>query len=64
MPKEVNYEERIVALKDAIKGLKDDTIPMEEKNRLLKAIIKRMELKTTDTGFNSVDIDLKIFLRL
>lgn len=64
MPKEVNYEERIVALRDAISGLKDDSIPMEEKNRLLKAIISRIELKTTDAGFNAVDIGLKIFLRL
>ena len=64
MPKDVNYEERIVALKDAIKGLKNDEISMEEKNRLLKAIVKRIELKTTDIGHNAVDIHLKIFLRL
>ena len=64
MPKEVNYEERIVALKNAISGLKDGNAPIEEKNRLLKAIVKRIELKTTDTGHNSVDIGLKIFLRL
>ena len=43
MPKEVNYAERIVALKDAIAGLKDDSISAEEKNRLLKAIVKRID---------------------
>ena len=64
MPKEVNYEERIVALKDAIAGLKNNDISVEDKNRLLKAIVKRIEFKTTDTGFNSADINLKIFLRL
>ena len=42
MPKEVNYEERIVALKDAIAGMKDDTLSVEEKNRRLKAIVTRI----------------------
>jgi hypothetical protein len=43
MPKEVNYAERIVMLKDAIAGLKDDNVSAEEKNRLLKAIVERIE---------------------
>ena len=64
MPKEVNYEERIVALKDAIQGLKDTNISVEDQNKLLKAIIKRIELKTTDAGHNAVETDLKITLRL
>ena len=64
MPKEVNYEERIVALKDAIAGMKDDTISNEEKNRLMKAIVKRIELKTADAGHNAVDTNLSITLRL
>ena len=64
MPKEVNYEERIVALKDAITGLKDSNISTEDQNRLLKAIVKRIELKTADAGHNAVETDLKITLRL
>ena len=64
MPKEVNYEEKIVALKNAISALKDDDASMEDKNRLLKAIVKRIELKTEDTGFSSVGISLKINLKL
>jgi hypothetical protein len=64
MPKEVNYEERIVALKDAINGLKNDNISTEEKNRLLKAIVQRIELKTADAGHNAVDVRLAITLRL
>ena len=35
MPREVNYAERIVMLKDAIAGLKDDNVSAEEKNRLM-----------------------------
>ena len=64
MPAEVNYEEKIIALKEAIKGLKSDDISNEQKNSLLKAIVSRIELKTTDAGFNAVDIHLKTFLRL
>ena len=51
MPKEVNYQERIVALKDAIAAMKDESISIEEKNSLLKAIIERMEF----TGLPPVD---------
>ena len=51
MPKEVNYAERIVVLKDAIAGMKDDSISAEQKNRLLKAIIKRIDY----TGIPPVD---------
>lgn len=71
MPKEVNYAEKIVLLKDAIAGMKDDNIPAEEKNRLLKAIVKRIEFsgqapadkaKGYKKGEN--DYKLRIVLRL
>lgn len=39
MPKEVDYAERIVALKNAIAGMKNPDYTPEQKNRLLKAII-------------------------
>lgn len=43
LPKEVDYEEKIIKLKDAIASLRDDEIPAEAKNKLLKAIIKRID---------------------
>ena len=43
LPKAVNYEEKIKTLKEAVVSLDDDTISMEQKNILLKAIIKRIE---------------------
>ena len=64
MPKEVNYAERIITLKAAIAGMKNKELPAEEKNRLLKAIVKRIELRTEDTGHNAVAIHLSITLRL
>lgn len=51
MPKEVNYAERIIALKDAIAGMKNPEYTPEQKNRLLKAIIKRIDY----TGIPPVD---------
>ena len=43
MPKEVNYEEKIVKLNEAIAALKDDNMSIEVKNRFVKAIIERIE---------------------
>ena len=64
MPKEVNYAERIITLKAAIAGMKNKELPAEEKNRLMRAIVKRIELRTEDTGHNAVAIHLSITLRL
>jgi L-lysine 2,3-aminomutase len=60
----VNYEERIVALKDAIAALKDSSVSVENQNLLLKAIVDTIELKTTDAGHDSVEVGLKMYLRL
>lgn len=51
MPKEVDYSERIITLKKAIAGLKDDNVSAHEKNRLLKAIVDRIDF----TGQAPVD---------
>lgn len=71
MPKEVNYAEKIVLLKDAIAAMKDDSISTEEKNRLLKAIVQRIDytgIPPVDRsgGFkkNENDFRLSITLRL
>ena len=43
LPKEIDYQNKIVKLQDALAGLRDDSISVEEKNRLLKAIVKRVD---------------------
>lgn len=43
IPKEIDYAEKIVQLQEAIKGLKDDRISIEAKNKLLKAIVRRID---------------------
>lgn len=66
IPKDVDYGERIMTLKKAIAGLKDDSIPPIEKNKLLKAIVKRIEYsnssKSREWGVNNISLD--IYLRL
>lgn len=43
MPKAVDYAERIVKLKQAIEGLRNENISIEAKNKLIKAIVKRID---------------------
>lgn len=72
MPEAVDYSERVVALKDAIKMLKDPDATPTEKNTMLRAIVKRIEYTGTPSsgadrkgkpkGFNPFSI--KVFLRL
>ena len=66
IPKEVDYGERIMTLKKAIEGLKDDSIPPAEKNKLLKAIVKRIEYSNDSKRYNfgENNIKLDIYLRL
>ena len=74
MPKSVNYEEKVLALKDAIAILKDDTATPAEKNKVLKAIIDKIEYtgikspgqdKTKQTRNGAVDpFSIKVTLRL
>lgn len=43
IPKEVNYEDKIIKLKKAVEGLRDDSLTPEAKNVLLKAIVDRID---------------------
>lgn len=49
LPNAINYEEKIITLKEAIATIDDDTIPVERKNILMKSVIKRMEY-TSERG--------------
>jgi transketolase len=46
MPKAVDYKERIIALEDAIRALRDDTLTSEEQNKFLKRIVEKIEIST------------------
>ena len=62
MPKAVDYAERIVALEDAINALRDDSVSIEQKNRLLKKIISRIEITTFPLPKRNTGCNLKIDL--
>lgn len=65
-PKQVDYGKKVSALKKAISSLKSNTISPAEKNRLLKAVIKRIEYSSDadKNSYNTTNIKLDIFLRL
>lgn len=69
LPKSVNYAERVVALEAAIKALHDPEASTTEVNKVLKAIIERIEFTGAPSrgkyGPRAVDeIRLEVFLRL
>lgn len=64
LPQNVDYGEAIISLEEAIAGLKNAEMSNNEKNRLLKAIIDKIEYSSVDTGFNKVEIKLEVFLKL
>lgn len=69
MPKAVNYAEKVVALEEAIAALKDPTADLADVNKVLKAIIERIEFTGTPSRGKygpreSKEIVLKVFLRL
>lgn len=47
LPKEVDYQKKIVTLQNAIAAMRDENISIKEKNKLLKTIVKRIEYETT-----------------
>ncbi len=64
MPKAVDYAERICALKEALEAIKENTLPYDKQNALLKRIIDKVEVVTHGTGERCEGFDIKVFLRL
>jgi hypothetical protein len=62
MPKAVDYEERIMALEDAIRAMKDNTLSGEEQNKILKRIIDKIEISTYPLPKRSTGCTLDITL--
>ena len=65
LPKAIDYAEKIITLKEAISALDDDSVSMEKKNRLLKAVIKKIEY-TSDKGqpYGKNEFKLRIDLNI
>ena len=63
-PKEIDYSDKVIKLKDAIAGIKDDSISAEAKNKLLKTIIEKIEFEFVDKVDGKNLFKLHIFLRV
>lgn len=66
LPEEVNFEEKIVALEEAIAAMKDPAATPKQVNMMLKAIVDRMECTVLDEGheWGKTNFRLEIFLKL
>ena len=65
LPQAIDYEEKVMSLKKAIDIIDDDTATTEQKNRLLKAIIKNIDYESSKSQPKGVnDFKLSITLNL
>ena len=65
IPKAIDLAQKIVDLEKAIAALKDDNLPADLKNKVLKAIIDRVEFSSTPGEIQGeTNIYLKVFLKL
>ena len=67
MPKSVDYQERLETLERAIELLKDPTASADEQNKVLRAIISRIEyhgVPTGSVGYGVNSFTLKVVLSL
>ena len=62
MPKPVDYAERVIALEDAISALRDDAMSAEDKNRILKRIIDKIEISSYPLPKRNAGCNLEITL--
>ena len=67
LPKSIDYQERAAKLEEAIQILKDPTATPEEQNKVVKAIVERIDYLTpppADIPRGQNPFSLKVFLRL
>ena len=65
LPQAIDYAGKIITLKEAIEALDDDTVPVDKKNRLLKAVIKEIEYtskKDQPKGTNKFELSITLNL--
>ena len=65
IPKAIDLAKKVTDLEDAIAALKDDNLPAEPKNKVLKAILDRVEFSSTPGETQGeTSVHLKVFLKL
>ena len=65
IPKAIDLSKKVIALEDAISALKDNDMPAEPKNKILKSILSRVEFASSDgDSKGKTSISLSVFLKL
>ena len=65
IPKAIDLSQKVIALEEAISALKDDDMPADPKNKILKSILSRVEFASSDgDSKGETSVRLKIFLKL
>ena len=65
IPKAIDLSKKVIALEDAISALKDDDMPAEPKNKILKSILRRVEFTSSDgESTGETRVNLSVFLNL
>ena len=65
LPQAIDYAGKILSLKKAVEVIDDDTVPIEEKNRLLRAAVKEIKYaseKGQPYGQNDFELDITLNL--
>ena len=63
MPQAIDYAGKIITLKEAVEAIDDDTVPVDKKNRLLKAVIKEIKYtseKDQPKRTNKFELDITL----
>ena len=64
IPKNVNYEEKKVLLEKAIAALKDEEMPIRERNNAVRKIVDQIIYTSTCEGHNRTKVKLAVKLKL
>ena len=64
IPKNVNYEEKKILLENAIAALKDEEMPVKERNKAVRKIVDQIIYTSTCEGHNRTKVKLAVKLKL
>ena len=69
LPQSIDYAERVAALRQAIRLLRDESATPEAQNKALKMVVDHIDYSAQESDHthrqkNGVDFDLTIYMRL
>ena len=64
LPNNVDYAEKVAKLEEAIAAMRDPDMPIKDQNKILRAIIERIDITLADKDVKEETMHLEVFLRL